>query len=135
MNICIPIDKDEGLLSQMSLHFSTARQYMIIDTKTMGYRLVDNADPDAAGASGADLLREADIDSIVVGGIGVRSLSELQAAGIDVVSTGEDTVENIVASYQDGDVNRVTLEHTCRFKHSGRGFRGPGGCGGPGDCR
>jgi predicted Fe-Mo cluster-binding NifX family protein len=130
MNICIPIEEDEGLRSQMCLHFSAAPNYIIVNTDTLGYRIVPGDDASFEdGCPMSELTRER-VDSVIVGGIGVRTLGELRAVGIDVVSTTEESVEDIVTSFCEGAATPVTLEHTCCFKSRGRGFRGPGGCGG-----
>lgn len=125
MNICIPIEEDKGLSSEICLHFGSAPKYMIVDTRTLTYRVVSNGEGDCS----AEQLAGDDIHSVVVGGIGLRSLSEFREAGISVVSTREDQVREIVASFNAGEVNPVDLQHTCRFQSAGRGFRGSGGCG------
>ncbi len=130
MNICIPIEVDKGLESEICLRFGTASQFIIVDTNTMKYNIVQGDDSDQTVPEA--IMASEKIDSVVVGGIGVRSLCDFKEAGIDVVSTREDRVEEIVASFNKGEVNPVTLDHTCAFRHVGRGFRGPGGCGGEG---
>ena len=133
MNICIPIEEDKGLLSEICLRFGSAPRFIIVDTQTLKYRVVPSENPSEESVP-KEILSGDRIDSVMVGGIGIRSLSDFREAGIEVVSTKEDTVEQIVASFKEGDVNPVSLDHTCRFQHSGRGFRGPGGCGGQGEC-
>ena len=130
MNICIPIEEDKGLQSEICIHFGSAPRFIVVDTDTLSYRVVSGAE-----SGPVDFITRDPIDSVVVGGIGVRSLCELKEAGVDVVSTREDRVDDIVASFKEGDVSEVNLDHTCRLQQRGRGFRGFGGCGGQGHCR
>jgi predicted Fe-Mo cluster-binding NifX family protein len=134
LNICIPIQEDKGLKSEICIHFGSAARFIVVDTDTLAYRVVSTG-IEAAEGNPVDLITRDPIDSVVVGGIGVRSLCDLREAGVDVVSTREDRVDDIVASFKEGDVNEINLDHTCRLQQRGRGFRGFGGCGGGGHCR
>ena len=143
MTICIPINEDKGLKSELCLHFTTAPNFMIIDPSTLQLNVIDNEGIGTAQPVDelVALLSEYAVSSAVVGGINPVVLRELQRVGISVFSSARDNVDDIVAAFTAGDVTPVTLDSHCSNRHTGRGFRGFGcsssrghsGCRGQGD--
>ena len=134
MNICIPIETDQGINSQLSLHFSQTPKFIIVNTETMHLEVVDNND--ANGRNDQDLClhlaSEKGVEAVVVGGIALEALSDLQSAGLCVYASTKDTVKEIVSEFVSGNINPVTVGHTCTLgnrRFGGRGFGGFG-CGG-----
>jgi predicted Fe-Mo cluster-binding NifX family protein len=126
MKLCIPIDENRGLSSDLCLHFSTAPKFLVIDIQTMSFEVLDN--PDDARSAPDRLLRllsEHDVKSAVVGGIGLTALDSLCDAGISVFSSAEDTVSKIVQAFKAGTTNPVTLGTACSKQSVGRGFSLP----------
>jgi predicted Fe-Mo cluster-binding NifX family protein len=121
MNICIPIEENLGMKSRMCLHFGTAPKFVIVDTDTLMFEVVDNPDRRRL----MRFLRELKVGSVVVGGIGLSALDELHAADIAVYSSGEDTIEEIVHAFNTGTINPVTLGAPCHRKGGGRSFAIP----------
>lgn len=133
MRICIPIEADKGAQSEVSLSFFAAPTLMIVDPRTNDMQVLDNGEvePKSPADELAALLKEQGVTRVVVGGIDLVSLHELQAVGIEVFSSSEDTVAGVVAAFDDGTLAPVELEGRCANHGSGRGFNGFG-CGGCG---
>jgi predicted Fe-Mo cluster-binding NifX family protein len=138
MNICIPVEADHGMESQLSLQFSSAPKFAVVNTRTLSCEVVDNSDPvvEAGAAPCLELATQKEVGVVVVGGISLDALVALKSAGLSVYSSSRDTVREIVADYRDGELAPITLGIGC--KHGGRGFGGRGfggmGCGGGGSC-
>jgi predicted Fe-Mo cluster-binding NifX family protein len=122
MNICIPIEENQGMKSRMCLHFGTAPKFVIVDTDTMMFEVVDNPERPRL----MRFLSARKVESVVVGGIGLASLDELHAASISVYSSTEDTIEEIVHAFNTGTINPVTLGAPCQQRKGGsRSFELP----------
>ena len=136
MKICIPIDKDDGLDSALSLHFGKAPMFIVVNMTTLETETFANSGP--ASRTDAALCRilaaEQNVTAVVVGGIGLDALSDLQSSGLAVYSSAKDTVKEIVEEVAAGDINPVTLGCSCK-SGGGRGFGGAGCGGGFGGCR
>jgi predicted Fe-Mo cluster-binding NifX family protein len=140
MNICIPVEKNDGLDSQLCLHFGKAPMFVVINTDTLHMEVYENIASDSEPDSSAccKLAAEGEINSVVVGGIGLEALSDLQATGLSVYSSTKDTVREIVDEFSSGALNPITMGNRCRSGSRGFGGRGRGfggvGCGGGAGC-
>lgn len=134
MNICIPVTEFKGGQSPVCMHFGSAPGFVIADSETGQLRhLVNEAHQHMCGS--VDRLKDQQVDSIVVGGIGMGALNRLVAAGFQVLRTQPATIEMILAAFKAGQLQAVTLQQTCT-SHSGHshgghahGGHGAGGCG------
>lgn len=137
MNICIPIEEDLGLSSEISLHFSRAPMFIVVNTQTLSFEVFDRKTLGAETDAGQILMitRRADIERVVVGGIGLEALAELQDADLEVFSSTKDTVREIIEEGQQGTLTPIALGDNCknRSRGFGRGFNG-GTCGGTHGC-
>ncbi len=106
MKICIPINSDQGLQSEVCMHFGSAPMFSIVDTETRICRVIPNRNQHHSHGMCTPLasLASESIDGIVVGGIGMGALMKLNAANIPVYRAGHATVEETVAAF-----NRRTL--------------------------
>lgn len=126
MKLCIPIDENLGLSSDLCLHFSTAPKFLIVDIQTMSFEVLDNQDGGCRAAEHLPRLLSAhNVKSVVVGGISLTALDSLHDAGISVFSSTEDTVLKIVQAFNDGTINPVALKTSCNRRSVGRNFSLP----------
>lgn len=123
MNICIPIENDQGLDSHVYGHFGSAPLFLVIDTETGACRTIANANrvhghgmcqPVAA-------LGGEKVDGIVVGGIGLGALTKLNAAGYRVFQANHATAKETVEAFRSGKLAVVSAEHACQGGHHGQG--------------
>jgi len=121
MNICIPVDEDRGLQSQVCAHFGSAPAFMIVDTGSGNCRAISNKNQHHAHGMCMPLqsLQGERIDGMVVGGIGMGALSKLNAANIRVYIAEHATVGETVNAYKAGTLKLVQPDMACA--HHGHG--------------
>jgi predicted Fe-Mo cluster-binding NifX family protein len=121
MNICIPVEEDNGLESQVCAHFGSAPAFMIVDTESGVCRAIANRNQQHAHGMCTPLssLQGEQIDGMVVGGIGMGALSKLNAASIGVYISEHSTVAETIAAFKAGALRLVQPHMACG--HHGQG--------------
>jgi predicted Fe-Mo cluster-binding NifX family protein len=121
MNICIPVTRDNGIRSPVSLHFGSAPVSMVVDTESGSCRAVTNRDlrHDHGMCRPLAQLAGEKLDAMVVGGIGMGAFGKLKAANIRVYFSEHPTVEETVAAFKTGTLKEVTPAMACA--HHGDG--------------
>jgi predicted Fe-Mo cluster-binding NifX family protein len=115
MNICIPITRDDGIRSPVSLHFGSAPIFMVVDTESGDCRPIENRNFHHEHGMCQPLAQLAGerLDAIVVGGIGMGALGKLKTANICVYFSEHTTVEETVAAFKTGTLREVTPATAC----------------------
>ncbi|HLE00013.1 MAG TPA: NifB/NifX family molybdenum-iron cluster-binding protein [Bdellovibrionota bacterium] len=115
MNICIPIDSDQGLLSRVCQHFGSAPAFLILDADSLQYTTIINTKQHHGhgGCHPLAVLSGQNIQSLVVSGIGMGALQKCQAAKIRVYRSTTGTVQDIVKAFKSGTLSEVSLEDAC----------------------
>lgn len=123
MNICIPVDEDRGIRSPLCGHFGSAPYFMIVDTETGACRAISNQNEHHGHGMclPVGVLREENIDGLVVGGIGMGALNKMLASGIQVLRTDHPTVEEALAAFRAGTLRPVTPGTACGGHQGGAG--------------
>ena len=124
MNICIPVEEEQGLQSKVSEHFGSAPVFVIVDTETREVQAISNMNRHHAHGACRPLISLAGkrLDGVVVGGIGKGALSKLRAADIKVFLSDSSTVGEAVDALEAGTLQQVTPKNACG--HHGRGAHG-----------
>jgi len=119
MNICIPVEKDNGLNSNVCAHFGSAPIFMIVDSDALTCKPIVNTNQHHAHGMCQPLaiLAGENMNAIVVGGIGMGALMKLQAAKIKVYKTTEATVQATLDALKAGTLNELTPEMACSHQH------------------
>jgi predicted Fe-Mo cluster-binding NifX family protein len=130
MNICIPVEEDKGLESQVCEHFGSAPVFLIVNTDDGACRAIPNTNHQHAHGMCQPLMALAgeDVNGVVVGGIGMGAVMKLNAGGIQVLKSGFATVRETVDAYNAGQLPQVTAQTAC----GQHGHGGGQGCGGHG---
>jgi predicted Fe-Mo cluster-binding NifX family protein len=115
MNICIPVEEDKGIQSQVCAHFGSAPAFMIVDTDSGSCRaIVNNNDHHSHGmCTPLAALQGETIDGMVVGGIGRGALNKLMAAGIRVYQAEHATVAMTVDALKAGTLGLLQPDMAC----------------------
>ena len=115
MNICIPITRDNGIRSPVSLHFGSAPIFMVVDTESGSCRAITNRNlhHDHGMCQPLAQLAGERLDAIVVGGIGMGALGKLKTAKVCVYFSEHPTVEETVAAFKTGTLREVTPATAC----------------------
>jgi predicted Fe-Mo cluster-binding NifX family protein len=121
MNLCIPVDEDKGLHSQVCAHFGSAPAFMIVHTDSGSCRAIPNNNQHHGHGMCMPLqsLQGEHIDGMVVGGIGMGALNKLNAANIQVYISELATVAETVAAFKAGTLRLMQPNMACA--HHGQG--------------
>ncbi|MDD2364779.1 MAG: NifB/NifX family molybdenum-iron cluster-binding protein [Desulfuromonadaceae bacterium] len=115
MNICFPVEKNDGLTSQIFGHFGSAPMFLVVNTETAELTLINNADQihnhgacnPVAGLGGKA------VDAIVVGGIGGGALHKLNSSGLKVFKAQSGDIARNLELYKNNDLPEYMPGHTC----------------------
>ena len=131
MRICVPIEEDKGLDSEVCAHFGSASGYLIVDLESGDSHSVKNMNPHHSHGMCNPMasLDGEDVDAVVVGGIGLGALRKLRAAELDVFLADHKTVQEVVDAHATGALRRVTSDLACGQHGRGPNGRGRGQCG------
>jgi predicted Fe-Mo cluster-binding NifX family protein len=115
MNICIPVEADDGLASPVCAHLGSAPAFMIVDTDTGSCRAIVNGNQHHGHGMCMPLqsLQGEQIDAMIVGGIGMGALGKLNAARIDVYVAQKATVGEVVDAYRSGSLQLMQPGLAC----------------------
>ena len=124
MNLCIPISRDNGIQSPVSLHFGSAPTFLIVDTESGNCRAIANGNLHHAHGMCQPLAQLAGekVDAMVVGGIGMGAFGKLKNAKIRVYFSEHPTVEETLAAFKSGSLREVSPATVCA--HHGHGPHG-----------
>jgi predicted Fe-Mo cluster-binding NifX family protein len=122
MNICIPIDKDQGLQSPVCAHFGSAPAFLIVDTESGTCRAIPNRNQHHGHGMCMPLqsLQGEAIDGMVVGGIGMGALNKLNAAGIQVFISRHPTVAETIDAFKAGTLEPMRPGMACAHHAHGQ---------------
>lgn len=123
MNICIPVNADQGLSSPVCAHFGSAPFFMIVDTDNDACRAIPNRNLHHAHGMCQPLLalQGEILAGIVVGGIGMGALSKLMMAGLQVYQAQHQTVGQTLAAFRAGTLPAMTPATVCGHHGSSHG--------------
>ena len=123
MKVCFPVQKDEGMESQVYNHFGSAPAFIVVDTEGKAVQRVDNRDiHHVHGACNPVMaLGGQKVDALVVGGIGGGALMRLNAMGVKVYEAGTQTVKENLALLRQNKLQELSMDHSCRAHEGGCG--------------
>jgi predicted Fe-Mo cluster-binding NifX family protein len=120
MKVCIPVENNSGLDSPIYGHFGSAPFFIIYDTHNKTIETIENINysHEHGQCHPIHVFQQREIDIIVVKGIGMRALQQLTALEIKVCkTTREQTVTEILRSYEHNQLGGITLQDTCSHQH------------------
>ena len=123
MKVCFPVQKDEGVESQVYNHFGSAPVFIVVETEGKDVQRVDNSDQHHVhGACNPVMaLGGQKVDALVVGGIGGGALMKLNAMGVKVYEAGSRTVKENLEMLKGNKLQELTMDHSCRAHDGGCG--------------
>ncbi|MCL4233526.1 MAG: NifB/NifX family molybdenum-iron cluster-binding protein [Deltaproteobacteria bacterium] len=115
MNICIPVEQDNGLDSAVCAHFGSAPFFLMVDTETRACRAIPNRNQHHAHGMCQPLaaLAGEHPDAIVVGGIGRGALMRLIEAGCRVFRSSPGSAKQLLKALDEGKLSPMTELETC----------------------
>ncbi len=123
MNICIPVETDQGIKSEVYDHFGSAPGFLIVDVDTLECRLVSNNNIHHAHGmcQPAAAIAGEKVDGVVVGGIGRGALMKLSLAGYKIFHSQFATVKETVDAFKTGKLPEFSIQNACGGHNHGGG--------------
>lgn len=120
MKLCIPSTENSGIDSPVYGHFGSAPFFIIYNTEEDSIISVNNGDSvhEHGQCNPLAAFKQTPIDAMVTGGIGMRAINKLNAAGVAVYKsvTGK-TVKDIIEDYKNNNLEVLSLEDACSHHH------------------
>ncbi len=98
----VVISEGESLDSEVAEDFGHAPFFLVVDTDTLDYHVIENefADsPEGAGVAVAKAIATLEPDAVITGGIGMHGLDILRKANIFVSYDEEGTIEQCIVDF------------------------------------
>ena len=128
MRICVTAFSDKPDAG-VDPRFGRCRYFIILDSETMSYEVVENAGLNASGGAGiqaAQTIANKNVDVLITGNIGPNAFNVLSAAGIRTVTGASGTVKDVVERYKKGELretNNATVGGHFGMSRGGGGRR------------
>ncbi len=115
MKLCFAVQKDEGAASVVYGHFGSAPAFIVVNTDDNAMFRIVNSDMDHihGACNPVKAIGGADIDAVIVGGIGAGALNGLNARGIKVFKAAESTIAENLALFHENKLTELTIDRTC----------------------
>ena len=115
MKVCFAVLKDEGAESTVHGHFGSAPTFIVVNTENNELSRVVNSDIDHihGACNPMKAIGGAEIDAVVVGGIGAGALAGLNSRGIKVFKAMENSIKENLALFRENRLPELTMLHTC----------------------
>ena len=103
--------KGNSMESMMDPRFGRAEYFIIADTDTMEFEVVENAAAVAGGGAGitsGQLMIDKDVQAVITGNIGPNAMSVLAAANIEIYSGVSASVKENVEKLNKGLLEEIS---------------------------
>nr|AEI30574.1 dinitrogenase iron-molybdenum cofactor biosynthesis protein [uncultured microorganism] len=109
MKICIT-SEGNSLDSKVDPRFGRCQYFIIVDTDTLQFEVVQNSNIEAMGGAGiqsAQLVASKQIKAVLTGNVGPNAFQTLNAAGIDIYTGVSGSVKEAVGAYKSGKLKKT----------------------------
>jgi len=109
MKICIT-SEGKGLNSNVDPRFGRCQYFIIADSETLEFEVVENPNTESMGGAGiqsAQLVASKQIKAVLTGNVGPNAFQTLQAAGIEIFTGVSGTIKEAVEKYKKGGFEAV----------------------------
>ena len=115
MKICFPVEKADGMESQVYGHFGSAPVFIVVETDNNVVTTISNKDQhhEHGACNPLKALNNERVDAIVVGGIGMGALSKLNQLGIKVFQSKASTIGENMKMMKSEELPAFTPRQCC----------------------
>ena len=93
------------LTADVDPRFGRCRNFLLVDTDTMEFKVVNNSGGSASGGAGiaaAQQIAGEKAEAVITGHCGPNAFNTLKAAGINVITGVSGTVQDAISDYKTG---------------------------------
>lgn len=98
------------LQSQVDPRFGRAQYFIIVDVETMQFEAISNSSTEAvhgAGVQSGQLMNSKEVSIVITGQVGPNAHQTLAAAGIQILHSGDRTIEDAIKAYKKGELELI----------------------------
>ncbi len=123
MRYCIPSNSTGGLNDRVGYHFGRVKNYTIFDDSTNQVEIIENTSTHRGGTKlPAEMLREHNVDIMIVGGIGRRAIQLFEQFGVEIYVNAQGTIKEANDQFKSHQLLMATDKEACQ-QHKYRGER------------
>jgi len=115
MKVCFPVEKADGMESQVCGHFGSAPVFIVVETDNNAVTTISNKNQHHEHGDCNPLkgLNNEKVDAIVVSGIGMGALSKLNQLGIKVFQAKASTIRENMKMMKSEELPAFTPGESC----------------------
>ncbi len=114
----------QNLDSLVDLRFGRCPYFLIVDSKTEEFEVMENSAGQAfrgAGISAAQVVANKGVKAVIAGNFGPKAVSVLSASGIKILSAVNTTIREALEKYKTQGLKEINLENIAFGRGMGRG--------------
>lgn len=121
MKICIPVKENNGLESIPYNHFGSAPFFLVIDTETNDVDAINNGDlnHEHGKCQPIKAIGGADIDVVLVLGIGAGAINKLNSMGVKVFKANPTSLKENIDLFNDNKLIEFSPANSCTGHNCG----------------
>lgn len=126
MKICVTA-VSKGLDAPVDSRFGRCKYFILLDSETMDYEIMENTSVAAASGAGiqaAQAIVKKDVEVVITGNMGPNAFQAISSAGVKVVTGAYGRVRDVVEKYKKGELKEISSPNVRgHFGSRGRGRR------------
>ncbi|MDP8252859.1 MAG: NifB/NifX family molybdenum-iron cluster-binding protein [Candidatus Kaelpia aquatica] len=106
MKICITA-QGENLESQVDPRFGRCAYFLIVDTDTLEFEVIENGNIAASGGAGiqsGQLIASKGVTVVITGNVGPNAFRTLEAADINIITGVSGSIKEVIERYKAGEL-------------------------------
>lgn len=121
MKICIPVKENKGLESIPYNHFGSAPFFLVVDTETNDVTAINNGDlnHEHGKCQPIKAIGGADIDVVLVLGIGAGAINKLNSMGVKVFKANPTSLKENIDLFNDNKLIEFSPANSCTGHNCG----------------
>ena len=121
MKICIPVKENNGLESIPYNHFGSAPFFLVVDTETNDVTAINNGDlnHEHSKCQPIKAIGGADIDVVLVLGIGAGAINKLNSMGVKVFKANPTSLKENIDLFNDNKLIEFSPANSCTGHNCG----------------